>query len=239
MRNREITPAQQETGRKRGEDWLRYPEWGYPAVEWDDELGVPTAVRRGPNAQWCPGVTKSGEPCASRAGHGTLHSGVGYCRIHDTRVDQVAGAWVVAHMIARQLDVSPWEALLLTVKRAAAWSQFYEHKLACVEDDDSLRPGGVNHDWVVAYERVTDKLARYSKMAVDAGVAAMLVARARTEGETIARVLNQAIGAAGLTEDQEQALRTALRVALSEVERENVVEGELVSGLEEPRGEVS
>lgn len=146
---------------------------------------------------------------------------------------------MMAHLIARQLDVSPWEALLLTVKRAAAWSQFYESKLAECVDDDELRPGGTHHDWVVAYERVTDKLARYSKMAVDAGVAAMLVARARTEGETIARVLNQAIGAAGLNEEQEQALRTALRTALLEVETEDRELSSRTAGTEEPSGEVA
>jgi hypothetical protein len=145
----------------------------------------------------------------------------------------------MAHLIARQLDVSPWEALLLTVKRAAAWSQFYETKLAECTDDEELRPGGVFHDWVVAYERVTDKLARYSKMAVDAGVAAIMVQQARSEGETIARVLNQAIGAAGLDEDTEQRLRTALRAALLEVNAESQEVTSLTAGTIESDGEIA
>lgn len=145
----------------------------------------------------------------------------------------------MAHLIARQLDISPWEALLLTVKRAAAWSQFYETKLAGCVDDDELRPGGTHYDWVQAYERVTDKLARYSKMAVDAGVAAIMVQQARSEGETIARVLNQAIGAAGLSEEQETALRQALRAALLEVSEEAQDRASLTAGTEEPDGEMA
>jgi hypothetical protein len=127
---------------------------------------------------------------------------------------------MMAHVIARVLDISPWEALLLAVKRAAAWSAFYEMKLAAVEpgDDDALRPGGAAYDWVMAAERVTDKMARYAKMAVDAGVAAAMVAQARNEGETIARVLNAALGAAQLNIEQEAAIRSALRTALLELD---------------------
>lgn len=126
----------------------------------------------------------------------------------------------MAHVIARALDISPWEALLLAVKRAAAWSAFYEFKLSEVDDrnDDALRPGGSHYEWVLAVERTTDKMARYAKMAVDAGVAAMLVQQARTEGELIARVLNSALGAVDLTVDQEAKIRQALRVALLELD---------------------
>lgn len=120
----------------------------------------------------------------------------------------------MAHIIARQLEISPWEALLLAVKRAAAWTMFYESKMAEAVDDDDLAPGGSHRHWVEDAERVNDKLAKYSKMAVDAGVARMLVEQARTEGETIARVLNAALGAAELTDDQEAKIRAALRHAL-------------------------
>ena len=236
-----LTEWQRETGRARAETQLAEPHaWGYPAVTWDEELGVPTPVTKGPNVLWCAGTVRdTGMPCGMRAGHLTAHPGVGNCFRHGGGVERATGAWMMAHLIARQLDVSPWEALLLTVKRAAAWSQFYETKLAECTDDEELRPGGAFHDWVVAYERVTDKLARYSKMAVDAGVAAMLVARARTEGETIARVLNQAIGAAGLDEDTEQRLRTALRAALLEVDTDDRAEASLTAGTIEPDGEVA
>jgi hypothetical protein len=146
---------------------------------------------------------------------------------------------MVAHLIARQLEISPWEALLLAVKRAAGWAHFYDTMLAKVESDDDLAPGGSAHHWVLAAERVNDKLARYSKMAVDAGVAAILVSKARDEGAMIAAVLNTAIGNAELGEEAEARLRTALRQALLEIDDIAKEASALTAGIEEPDDEVA
>ena len=131
---------------------------------------------------------------------------------------------MAGHLIAKQLDISPWEALLLAVRRAATWAAFYEHKLSEVEgdDDDSLRPGGAHYDWVVASERVNGQMARYAKMAVDAGVAAMLVQQAKNEGATIARIFNQALGEAALDDESERRVRAALRRALMAMDEERL-----------------
>lgn len=120
----------------------------------------------------------------------------------------------MAHRIAEVLDVSPWDALLLAVKRCAAWAAFYESKLAEVTDDEDLRPNGQAYAWVEAAERVNDKLARWSKMAVDAGVQKIMVERAQTEGAYIARVLNHALAEAALDDETETRIREALRRAL-------------------------
>jgi hypothetical protein len=199
--------------------------WGV-IVTWDEDLGLAVPSTRTVDVSFC-GVRRArdGGLCGISAGAGTAHLGVGACWMHDDPTERVSGAWIVAHAMARIEDITPWEALLLAVKRAAAWTAFYEGKVAEVTDDEDLRPGGEAHDWVVALERVNDKLARYSKMAVDAGVAQMLVQRARTEGETIARVLNLALGEAGLSDEQETILRGALRRALLAVEEPPSVTG--------------
>lgn len=138
----------------------------------------------------------------------------------------------MAHLIARELNISPWEALLLAVRRAATHAFFYESKLANLPegDDDAIRPGGAAYDWVLGAERSNQAMARYSKMAIDAGVAAMMVNQARSEGETIARVLNQALGAVELTAGQELAIRQALRDALLELEQQRVVQSSVIPG---------
>lgn len=228
-RRREATDADRERGRKRAEDWLASAAWGYPAVTWDDELGIPTPVVGTPDAQLCSGINYStGMPCQWTAGAATVHPGIGNCARHDTPVMRTTGAWMVAHVIARQLEISPWEALLLPIKRAAAWADFYETKMGEAVNDDDLAPGGSHHHWVVSAERVNDKLARYAKMAVDAGVAAALVQQARSEGAQIAQVLNVALGAVEMTEEQETAIRAALRQALLALDRPKTVEGEVV-----------
>lgn len=201
-------------GRELAEWRARYPEaWGFE-LEWDEELGIPLPVTRIGQTPTCGATLRNGEACRNRAGIRTAHEGVGRCFRHDTRVERAAGAWLMAHRIAEVIEVSPWDALLLTVKRAAAWVQFYHDKLAEVTDDDELRPGQPAHAWLEGAERSTTALARFSKMAVDAGVARLLVERAQAEGELIARVLNSAIAEAGLDEGAEDRLRTALRAAL-------------------------
>jgi hypothetical protein len=231
-----VGPEDQEKGRALAEWRALYPEaWGYE-LDWDEDLGVAYPSHRAEAVTTCGARMRgSGDHCGWAAGSGTAHIGVGRCVRHDTQVERAAGAWTVAHAIARIQDISPWEALLLAVRRAAAWAAFYDTKLAEVMNDDDLRPDGAAHDWVRAAERVNDKLARYSKMAVDAGVAQLLVTRARTEGEEIARVLNTAIGTAGLDEDSESRLRTALRAALMAMDGptpagslEGTIEGEVV-----------
>jgi len=227
-----VSDENAERGRRIAEWRLASPGWGQPHAEWDDDLGVPVPGVRYEDVTFCGAmIRRTGELCSIRAGAGTAHLGVGACFRHDTQVERAAGAWTVAHVIARIEDISPWEALLLAVKRAAAWARFYDVKLGEAPDDDALAPNGSHHHWVVAAERVNDKLARYSKMAVDAGVAAMLVQRARAEGEEIARVLNAAIGAAELDEEQETRLRVALRQALMELDTSPVpphLDGEIV-----------
>jgi len=229
-RREPVSPEDSERGRQLAEWRARYPEaWGFE-MEWDDELGIPVPVGRLEDRTFCGKLQRDGRVCYVPAGTGTAHVGVGACFRHDSQVERAAGAWAVAHQMARILDISPWDALLLAVRRAAAWAAFYDTKLAEVQDDDELRPGGSAHDWVKAAERVNDKLARYSKMAVDAGVAQLLVQQARTEGEQVARVLNAAMAAVELTRDQERTMRRALADALRALGGPNEVEGEVVEG---------
>lgn len=120
----------------------------------------------------------------------------------------------MAHEIARELDITPWEALLLCVRRAAGWSAFYTSKLAAVTDDEELKPGGEAWAWVQGSREATAALSRFSKLAVDAGVAAMLVRQAQDQGTAIASVFNSALEAVDMPAELEAALRSALRVAL-------------------------
>lgn len=209
-----VDPKRAEKGRALAEYRAQYPEAFGFEVEWDDEVGVFVPTTRREATTHCFGTMKHGEACPRYAGAGTSHPGVGACSWHDSRVERAAGAWAVAHKIAQVMDVSPWDALLMAVKRCAAWASFYESKLAEVEHDDQLRPGGDAYHWVEAAERVNEKLARWSKMAVDAGVAKLMVERAQVEGATVARVLNAALAEVGLGEEVERQLRSALRRAL-------------------------
>ncbi len=235
----ELTPAEksrltsQRLGRELAEKQMASPAWANIVVDAFDEFGIPQPPSKGPFTPRCTGGSDF-RPCRRWAGMRTLHPGIGACYSHErTKKEKALGAWTMAHLIAQALDISPWEALLLAVRRAAAWSAFYEMKLSQVSDDDALRPGGEAWEWVQSAERTTQAMARYAKMAVDAGVAAMLVQQARNEGTQIAQILNAALGAVELSIEQETAIRSALRTALMQLETQAVQDGKVVDGSEE------
>lgn len=203
----------EEAEKRLNSEWHGWPE--VRPVE-DEHIGIVEPVPGNERSMPCwhlrpqyAGTAK--EICTTPAGRGTWHDGVGRCSRHDNDDERGVAAWMMAHLIARELDVDPLQGLLLAVRRAAAWSGFYQSKLAEVTDDEELRPGGAAWDWVAGAERTTAALARWSQVAVAAGVAAMLVQQARTEGAAIARVLNASIESAGLSVEQEARMREALR----------------------------
>lgn len=215
-------------------------EWGRREAEFRIEVmgldGAESRAGRCPVRVRNPESARVGQWCSKRAGEGTDHPGVGKCRVHggEGHLERVIGAWIVAHRLAEHLEVSPWDALITEVKRTAGEVAWLDQKIGEAPDDDALRPGGSHYDWVRHRERQRVWLGRVAKMAVDAGVAGMLVARERAAGEEIARVLNRTLEtlvAAGLGDELEAVARTAMRRELlaldSGVDGLGTIEGEV------------
>lgn len=186
---------------------------------WHPFLDMPVACYEKQDSNPCPYYEK----CGKYAGQGTLHPGVGACYIHNSKREQKIGALQMAHLIAQSLDITPWEALLLAVRRAAAWSAFYQYKLSQVTDDDDLRPGGAAFDWVLASERANNYLVRWSKLAIDAGVARMMVERVRNEGSRLATIINKSISESNFDSVTELEFRKVLRKVLEEMSSKEAV----------------
>jgi len=150
----------------------------------------------------------TGEPVevlgTQAAGRGTGHPGAGPCRRHEARRAAGTGAWIVAHAFARALEITPWEGLLWAVKIAAGRLSFCEAKLATARDDADLQPGGVLYDWVKTAELWHEKLARVSKLAIDAGVAERLVRQIELEAQLMLRATTLTFDELGLSEHQRE-----------------------------------
>lgn len=162
------------------------------------------------------------------------------------------GAWVAGHAFARELDCDPWEGLLRSVRIAAGKVAYAEWVLSQAQSDLELegrvvRPEGeeggrqgllVHPDtgeplgvgefrdrsfWVGQSTLWIDRLARYSKMCVDAGVAERLVRQVELEGQQLGRVLNAALDALEdqVTEEVMAQVRGAMRGELLALERES------------------
>lgn len=133
--------------------------------------------------------------CREPAGAQTEHEGYGPCHTHEGG-RRGARAWRWAMTLARQLDVSPWDALLAAV-RISAWKvASYELRLAEVEAQhgaDALKPGELGHAWVDMSLQERRHLARVAKAAVDAGVAERLIRQVELESQVIVRVLGRTL----------------------------------------------
>lgn len=218
-------------------EWIEHPVTGEPVEvlgwRWPEtgadvpQCGEPVR-RRGPSGEsWV-------DYCERPAGQGTQHAGAGPCRRHVGRLGSGTGAWIVAHAFARTLECTPWEGLLWAVRLSAGKVAFIEAKLGTATCDEELEPNGRLHHWVKMSELERDKLARVSKLAIDAGVAERLVHQIELEATLMLRATVLTLDELGLGEDQrELALGIMSRNLLAlEAEQNGTVrsEGEEIHG---------
>ena len=188
------------------------------------------------------GKYTEGKHCKRKAGNGTDHEGFGECVAHGGArgVGRLKGYGIMAHAFAEELDISPWEALLYVIRITAGRVAYCQRVLSGatsdlalegrVRDDPDAAPLGMTEDgeavmernlawWVDTSERERTLLAKVSKAAIDAGVAAMMVNNAVTEGEKIAAIMMTTLDEleeAGLSDDMldkaRQIMERQLRV---------------------------
>lgn len=207
---------------------------GYPPVlVYLDEDGLPRVRGKGPDVPHCALFQANDEVdfCWRSAGQGTPHPGTGLCYEHggNRYARRVEGAFVTAHAIAMALDVDPWEAIEVALRRAYAWSAFYHAKLAEVTDDDDLRPGGAAHDWVKGAERTTELVAKYAKMCHDMNIAEHKLRVIELQGQMIAQVLASTLHELGLSSHQEDRARVIMESMLKNLaaQQQITIAGEL------------
>lgn len=191
--------------------------------------------------KFCPATYKkgklAGQRCKSPSGKGTSHVGYGFCMAHGGawKYGRAHGAWLMAHKFAQELDVSPWEALLLVIRITAGRLRYIESVLAMAADDRELEgsissqePTGVTEDgdlttgrnltwWVEKSETERDRLAKVSKAAIDAGVAQLLIEKELRAGEELAGTFVKtltAMEAAGMPDDALEIARAVMRSQL-------------------------
>lgn len=125
-------------------------------------------------------------------------------------------------------DVTPWEALLLEVRRSAYRVRWVDHELdeavkheaTVVAQTTELDPGPLKQArddvkrWLRESRMERRHLTVVSKAAIDAGVAKVMVEQAQLDGQVLARIWARALGVLGLTEDQQRNAGKALRLAL-------------------------
>lgn len=144
--------------------------------------------------------------CTHYAGAGTNHRGVGRCWQHggNTEAGIREAAWIVGHAFARELECTPWEGLIRGVRIAAGRSAYCEQKLAEANSDEDLVPGGRLWEWVKLASEWHEKLVKFSKLAIDAGVAERLVRQLELEATLMLRATRLTLTELGLSDEQQE-----------------------------------
>jgi len=126
--------------------------------------------------------------------------------------------------LAAELDVSPYEALLLSVRQAggrAAWADLQLRDAVARHAGEggitSIPPKGVMF-WLEESRKERALLVRAAQTAVQAGVAAALVQRLELEGAAVADAVTAALDALDLTAEQRVAALGAAQQRLLALE---------------------
>jgi hypothetical protein len=143
-------------------------------------------------------------------------------------------------------DVDPMDALLWCIRITAGEVQYSSWKVSQLTPDEAIfspverierEGGGANvadleektsnrgelNIWIQVRQTSVDRLARFSKMALDAGVAERAVHLAESAGESLAGVLRRILAGLELTYEQELRAPDIVREALEELEGPSVL----------------
>ena len=159
----------------------------------------------------------------------------------------------MAHAYATlRKGLTPWDALLETVQSLGGQVAFLRQKVgevARVGGDDSLldevmqdgRPRGAAR-WVEMLNEREKQLAAVSKMAIDAGVAAVLVQRVQIQGELLFEAAQEGVAEAvrnlSLPLDEEAQLEVVAAIARQVVRLEEDQERKAIESLKTLDGEL-
>ena len=164
------------------------------------------------------------------AGHGTSHVGYGQCKLHGGATYSNTVSSMKKEMTQKTpvmglpLDIDPSEALLSCVRITAGEVMYASDRVRELEEADAVvqdrsvteTVGGklgdslvtqvstssTLHIWIKARQDAVDRLARYSKMAIDVGVEERLVRAAEHIGGLMGRVLQAVLDDLNLTAAQ-------------------------------------
>ena len=170
----------------------------------------------------CGAQRHDGKFCAQRAGWGTEHVGRGRCRHHGGQLRSGLAAAADEEMrgMATPTDVSPGRALSGVLRLAAGQLVYASGQVAELQDEDLFERAYspvegvfklVPHHWLKLQRDVMDDVARYAKMAADAGMAEREVQLAESQTELVAELLEKVVGSLDLTAEQRGQVGPSIR----------------------------
>lgn len=188
-----------------------------------------------PEFPLCGSKTKSrGKPCEKTAGWGTSHQGFGHCRYHlgnaPAMIKHAASIEAVEALakmpmlgVGLDMKVDPHAAFIRLVNGSSSMVSWLELKIASFERQDQLLQEAGEYGptvpsvWVKMLGDERDRLARFCKMAIDAGVAERSVRIAEQQGLLMAKVIQKILDQIGLSKGQQDLVPAIVRNVLLEM----------------------
>ena len=189
-------------------------------------------------SDYCDHVKRDGQPCKNPAGKNTDHVGAGQCWLHGGMTPpgkRSAGRDQLLRLAGRNLqDVRPMDAILMCVRLTAMEVKVFSEKIEELESIDDLieRPdeevvAGMHADkfwvkkqkqlsiWMRMREKAMDRLVRYSKQALDAGIEERQVRIAERMGDIMAETMRLVLDDLDLTDEQLAKAPQVIRARMS------------------------
>lgn len=198
------------------------------------------------SSEICGANTKRGGHCGRPAGWGTSHIGVGQCKLHggSTPNANKNAAVRIAQSLGEPLDIQPHDALLSCVQITAGEVAYCTMRITELKTDDYVGhpesfveetgpDGGKSiarqhpvelNIWIRARQDSMDRLARYAKMALDAGVEERRVRLAENMAMQLAPVLEAIFKELNLTDRQRKVAPAILERNLMTLEAKGAIE---------------
>lgn len=143
----------------------------------------------------CGATKASGDPCVLAAGWGTPHPGIGRCKWHGgLNPAQIKKAMndEMEHLLGFQMEIEPFEALLWCIKITAGEVHWLSLQLSQVSRQEWLElssQGLKLNIWARQRQEAIERLAKFSKWAIDAGLQERRVQLAEMYGEALGRLI--------------------------------------------------
>lgn len=200
------------------------------------------ATPRQPRDATSCGAKTKGDPrrrCSRPAGWGTDHPGVGQCKLHGgvgPIGNRNAARPSLNLLVGMTVDISPMDALLTCVRIKAGEVAYYSYRISeLTEEEVTVRPSEqvmagkdpgkywikkqeAANLWIKLRDDALMWLARYSKMALDAGVEERLITVAEGMGDRLATALESILNELQLTPAQMAKAPAAIRQQLYALE---------------------
>lgn len=174
---------------------------------------VPTEADRGILGKdgKCNSLKRDGKArCTQPAGQGTDHPGFGACQYHGGNSPSLVRHAAKQHvrLLAQELEMEPDEAIAWSVRMSAGVVSWLQNQIEHV-DESNPEEMALLPELIKSYGEERDRMARISKLAIDAGIAEREMQLQEQEVAILAQAIRNILADLNLNAEQ-RALAPAI-----------------------------